>query len=176
VPQRLDHPCCSLRAGQDHDRPLGLVRVEGRHGRVEVLLGLVRGRELAGQRLETGRHQPAFLVNLEAVQRPEGGQEPFLHRGVQGQLVRGVEHSQRVAGLDGAEVRQVERGQEVAVGQPVLEQPDHHGRALRAPRVLDEAHDGFEVGAEPDEVRRDLGVVGRRRAERSESGPLAQAE
>src|SRR5262249_2120787 len=42
-----------LPTGQDHDRPLGPVRLVALHGGVELLFSLLRRRQLPDQRLET---------------------------------------------------------------------------------------------------------------------------
>ena len=126
------------------------------------------------------RARPARLRALEVVQRPEQREEPLVRGRFQGQQVRGVDdvHAMEAAAgaarIDVADAGEVERGHELAIVDPGAEQLGGRLEDLLARRVLDDANDGLDIGAEADEIGPDIGLGGQSAAERADGAEPAE--
>ncbi len=134
----------------------------------------------------TGSEHPISFLDvlrlraLEIVECPEQGQQPFGHGRRLAQNVRriddhhGVELEADRPRLDVADARQEQAGEQVLVREALLELRDHHFESAVARSLLDQPHDGLDLGAKLDHLGLELGFFGPQRGDRPQVGPWSE--
>jgi hypothetical protein len=106
----------------------------------------------------------AFLRFFEIIKRKEERQKARIGRRFETEQMGRVDDEDAVQGeawrprVDVANAGEEERGHELAVGRAATKLLDGHFRAFFARCAFDQRDEGLELGAEAEQVRRDLGV------------------